>query len=626
MMKRLALVLVALPGLRAPALAQKAVPPEIRADGDIWLGNAARLGRGEAGKAPITPDTLQIPGSRSTGPVEGMSAGNFVRPEDYALPGDASDDLAFQRAANTGRTVVGMPGKTYSFCRGVAGKKFNLYGSTIQAHPNSYCRYNSGPDPDGRDNVANLERFSFLYNPNWKASTRTDRGIEVFGGTFIGYNINPDGTDFPHGGFHAIKARMAWDVAVRDVTCRGVGDCTAFQAVDGGLVENSRSIDLANVGFDNWEEPQNTTIQNNFASCLRRLNGGDAGVMFTAGYTNPDPGKVGRNLLSRNNRISGTCTVGVNVNILAPNSRLENVVSDGDQYDIAGVGPGTSIYGLPAAAPAGIIFTGDIRGGAIRNSQIFNCNGGGAVTLSSDAGEPGANGGTGTPSNILIDSPRAMNCSTSAANVAPFQILGENNRLTNAVLRGGTYKYAVWTNSATAEISGEFDPGTDGTVLAQGGPNRGSITTSGTGRTCSATDAVTSSCTSRVFATSDGSGAAAQLTTDGKAPSLTNVPRISNGATANVTVRLTAFQGSTGSRATYEARSADFARGTSPDQTYTGGASTPFTLMSYIGGGNPQNWPLPTITGDTTYGGIRVMTPAVPGVRATAVITIEETR
>ncbi|EHP94862.1 hypothetical protein MetexDRAFT_0207 [Methylorubrum extorquens DSM 13060] len=72
-MLRLALVLAALLGLSAPGLAQKAVPPEIRANGDIWLGNAARLGKREAGKTIITPDTLQILGSGSTGDIPNMS-------------------------------------------------------------------------------------------------------------------------------------------------------------------------------------------------------------------------------------------------------------------------------------------------------------------------------------------------------------------------------------------------------------------------------------------------------------------------------------------------------------------------------------------------------------------------
>lgn len=67
--------LLALLALAAPALAQtRALPPgEIRANGDITFGNALKLGKRDAGKTIITPDTLQILGSGSTGEVSLMN-------------------------------------------------------------------------------------------------------------------------------------------------------------------------------------------------------------------------------------------------------------------------------------------------------------------------------------------------------------------------------------------------------------------------------------------------------------------------------------------------------------------------------------------------------------------------
>ena len=75
MMKRLLLITAAVLGLSAPAMAQtRALPPgEIRANGDITFGNALKLGKRESGKTIITPDTLQILGPGSTGPVGTMS-------------------------------------------------------------------------------------------------------------------------------------------------------------------------------------------------------------------------------------------------------------------------------------------------------------------------------------------------------------------------------------------------------------------------------------------------------------------------------------------------------------------------------------------------------------------------
>ncbi|MBK3406308.1 hypothetical protein H0176_23440 [Methylorubrum populi] len=75
-MKRSLLVLVASTALASPALAQtKALPPgEIRANGDITFGNALKLGKREGNKTVITPDTLQILGSGSTGDASDLSA------------------------------------------------------------------------------------------------------------------------------------------------------------------------------------------------------------------------------------------------------------------------------------------------------------------------------------------------------------------------------------------------------------------------------------------------------------------------------------------------------------------------------------------------------------------------
>lgn len=75
MMKRLLLIAAAVLGLSAPAMAQtRALPPgEIRANGDITFGNALKLGKREAGKTIITPDTLQILGSGSTGDASTLS-------------------------------------------------------------------------------------------------------------------------------------------------------------------------------------------------------------------------------------------------------------------------------------------------------------------------------------------------------------------------------------------------------------------------------------------------------------------------------------------------------------------------------------------------------------------------
>lgn len=75
-MMRLALIIIATIVLSEAAYAQtRPLPPgEIRANGDITFGSALKLGKREAGKTVITPDSLQILGDGSTGDISGMSA------------------------------------------------------------------------------------------------------------------------------------------------------------------------------------------------------------------------------------------------------------------------------------------------------------------------------------------------------------------------------------------------------------------------------------------------------------------------------------------------------------------------------------------------------------------------
>ncbi|MBB2961783.1 hypothetical protein [Methylobacterium sp. R2-1] len=73
-MKLSLLILAALIGLSAPAFAQRAMPPgEIRANGDITFGNALKFDKREGNKTIITPDTLQILNSGSTGDASTLS-------------------------------------------------------------------------------------------------------------------------------------------------------------------------------------------------------------------------------------------------------------------------------------------------------------------------------------------------------------------------------------------------------------------------------------------------------------------------------------------------------------------------------------------------------------------------
>lgn len=102
-MMRSLLILAALLGLSTPALAQTGPLPqgEIRANGDITFGNALRLGKREDNKTVITPDTLQILGSGSTGDVSAMT----VLP-DAGAPQNSISSLLANRLLTRGNDIT----------------------------------------------------------------------------------------------------------------------------------------------------------------------------------------------------------------------------------------------------------------------------------------------------------------------------------------------------------------------------------------------------------------------------------------------------------------------------------------------------------------------------------------
>lgn len=156
-MKRSLLILAALLGLSAPALAQTRPLPqgEIRANGDITFGNALKLGKREGNKTVITPDTLQILGSGSTGDASMLSvtpstsapAGTLARQILNALPSGRraveqgqADDLSVTAAGgNTARRQADRAADIYrardfgAICDGVSHPLSSRYGSLAAA-------------------------------------------------------------------------------------------------------------------------------------------------------------------------------------------------------------------------------------------------------------------------------------------------------------------------------------------------------------------------------------------------------------------------------------------------------------------------------------------------------------
>lgn len=106
MIKRFLASPIALLALVSSALAQTKVMPsnEILANGDITFGNTLRLGKREGNKTIITPDTLQILGSGSTGDVSSMT----VLPN-AGSPQNTISSLLANRLTTRGNDITANP-------------------------------------------------------------------------------------------------------------------------------------------------------------------------------------------------------------------------------------------------------------------------------------------------------------------------------------------------------------------------------------------------------------------------------------------------------------------------------------------------------------------------------------
>ncbi len=629
----LSTVLAALLGSSVLASADQLLPQRRILDsgvnsGDILFGSL-KIGRHQSGKTTLTPDVLQIQGPGSTGPIDGMSVtgtggalrsmadrvNDVARPEDYVQVTDPDNTLSIQRAASTGRVVALRDGKVYMVCKSIVGTKFTGYGATMRACPKF-------PPPRYTPPVENNDA-SFLSNPAWVNDPYTgqrDSKLSVYGITFDATPI----TTFPTGGFHAIGFRNADGIIVRDVMCLGAGDCAAFRNSSQTYIGNSQSLLTTNAGFDHFEFPKNAVVENSYTECFNTPLKSGAGVQFTAasalgGLSPSDPnyrtdpaGSSGTNLTSRGNIVKH-CDVGIAFNILNSVSSLDNIASENDTVDLALDGP----QGAGRSLPLGIQVTGNITSGRVSRLRVSNCTGGNPIALTPD-------GVSGVPSLVLVVDPVVTNCNVGPGGVGVFNIQGPLNVLRGAILKGGTYNYAAYTTDPTTEISGTMDPGVLGLVAATGGPAPGTIRIPSLVRTCTNNGSNSRQCSATMTGNTVSGTAAVQLTTNGGAPSASNVPQFSKSVTASVTVRLTAIQGATGGRAVYEAKGVLMARDVATFETYLLSPSQVFTLVNSAGGGEPSGWPIPTIAADTTYGGIKILSPAVTGLSATAKITFGE--
>ncbi|MEN3212524.1 hypothetical protein PUR23_21260 [Methylorubrum populi] len=481
----------------APAGADEILPSgRITNGNDIQFG-ILKLGKREAGKTIITPDTLRILAPESTGDLSeawtktangriartlAQRATDVVRPEDYRDPSDPDDTLAFKRASATGRLISLTDGKTYTVCeaipvkRGVVGP-----GATVKPCVSGFPVPYEDVLLETTKTTAGIPINavnSIFHNTNWTASTFVDDGL-----IFQGFIVDLRGTSLEeHGAFHIIKARKARNVIVDGITTYGGGDMTAFQATDGTIVRNSRAYHFRNAGADHWEGASNALVENNEFVCSERYPrsdlgpgvkiGPDGAVMFTAASSKLASAN-GRNLVSRGNRISGGCNAGVFVNILALNSSLTNVVSEGDIIDAS----------LGENAMGAVVFEGNVIGGRISNTIAKNGNGPASILLRPDVIDTDqGKRSSGVPYKVQVNAPQVVNWTTDPGNYSPITLRGQKHVLTEAMLVGGSNGTSVTVDDATTTISGTFNPAASAFGIANclsGCVNPGTVTSNG---------------------------------------------------------------------------------------------------------------------------------------------------
>jgi hypothetical protein len=353
-----------------------------------------------------------------------------IHPDTFRHARDPDDTRSINQALMTGKPVQLEAGKEYNICSPLVVHShqefFGGAGTWIIAC-SDWNAVNGSSPPNKK----------LIRNEHWEAASITDAGLSI-------HDIGIDGSNLPNpvnGITHAIGIRKTRDIVVYNITCKNIGDCTAFQADEDYVVRDSLATGVTNAGFDNWEGPKNGTVEHTRTYCAK----GGTGVMFTGASTELRP-TSGSNVISDGNEVYGPCTAAIMFNNLSAGSSLRNIQSISDSY--------------------GIVVQGNVVTGTILNPFVSNTSTGQALSIRPERYPTGI----ATPSNIEIANAVLSNDSTSSSNIAPITLFGTDNKIVNTRLSGGRYDYAIQTNDRSLKADGSIDPGSYGTIKFQPNP------------------------------------------------------------------------------------------------------------------------------------------------------------
>ncbi len=210
-----------------------------------------------------------------------------------------------------------------------SGSYFDAPGVTLEASA-TWQRPIAGSD------AGTLLGYSMLANADYASAAVLDHDIQVRDVCF-------DWNGYDNYAGAGVRFVSAANVLVQGASFIGGEDGTAFLHDDGAVVNASTATGSIAYGFDNWDGPRNTVIENSTVFASRY-----GGIALTARGTAATDDAAGANVSMIGNHVFGADQLGLDVNSLSDGSSLAHVFIGGNHVE--GPGVGLSVMGVVAGA------------------------------------------------------------------------------------------------------------------------------------------------------------------------------------------------------------------------------------------------------------------------------------
>lgn len=332
----------------------------------------------------------------------------LIRDAAYGLDATADLQKLASEASGTTDTVLDVPAGTYIVSSTIFLKSQTILdapGVTIKAASN----WHLSTSPIENSTI----RYAMIANSDWSSPSPVDQGIEIRNVSF-----NWDGINSP--GSAAVRFVNARNVFVDSASFNGSEDGTAFEGVEGGVVENSTAVNTTNYGFDNWGGPQDTVIKNNsvYAASF-------GGIAITGELTD-NAVTPGSNNVVIGNAVSGFSSYGIDIDTLDAASTLTNVLVYGNATN----GPGR-----------GIEIVGSVTNATVANNSVKGTFGPSAIYVAGLDGVPGAQA---APANVRVSENRIAAAYTAGPYLATIRLQASGGAATFNTIDNTSAPAGVW--------------------------------------------------------------------------------------------------------------------------------------------------------------------------------------